>query len=524
MNLIEAIEDRRFFRHLFRDLRTWKSWFALLRALFGLPIDDAEERQIFTASTGLTAPTGGPAKEAYIIAGRRSGKSFMASIIAVFLATFKNWQPFLSPGEKGWIFIIATDREQAKIIKRYISAILNARKVFQNAVVKDLEWQIELRNNINIAVKTCNFRSIRGYTLLAAICEEIAFWRDENSANPAHEVIAALRPALATIPESMLIGISTPYSRSGILWEQFKAHYGRSEGSVPLVWKSSTRVLNPTIDAAIIENALRDDYAAARAEWEAEWREDIEAFLSAEMIEAAVVPGRFELPRIQDAYYYAFIDPSGGRQDSFTLAICHKEESGKIVVDCVRETRPSFQPQNVVSEYTDVLNSYEVSLIRSDRYGGEWVSSAFRENEITVENSELSSSEIYLEFLPLLMNGSVELLDNRRLIDQLRGLERKTRAGGKDLVTHYPGGHDDLAIAVAGVVVQASKSDWQIAQLQIEAMTQANHSRDLTFEEELEERTRIWLSTGKLPPSRFDRQQPGRPGEKKIYDVISWIK
>jgi hypothetical protein len=461
MNIIEAIEDHRFFRPLFRDLRTWKSWFALLRALFGLPIDDAEERRIFESSTSLTVPPSRQAKEAYIVAGRRSGKSFMASIISVFLATFRNWEPHLAPGEKGWIFIIATDREQAKIIKRYISAILNSKPVFRSAVIKDLEWEIELRNNINIAIKTCNFRSIRGYSVLAVICEEFAFWRDENSANPAQEVMAALRPALATIPESMLIGISTPYSRSGVLWDQYRTNFGNENENTPLVWRAPTRIMNPTISNSTIENAMREDPERARAEWEAEWREDVEAFLSLDVIEAAVVPGRFELPKLQDLQYFGFIDPSGGRQDSFTMAICHKEESGRIILDCVREVRPPFSPQNVVIEFAEALESYGVSFIESDKYSGEWVVAEFAKHGITVENAEHSSSEIYINFLPLIMNGSVELLENRRLIDQLRGLERRTRSGGRDLISHGPfsGAHDDMAIAVAGAVVRTMRHE-----------------------------------------------------------------
>jgi len=503
MNIIEAIEDPRFFRPLFRDLRTWKSWFALLRALFGLPIEDAEERRIFASSTGLTVPPGRQAKEAYIIAGRRSGKSFMASIIAVFLATFKNWESHLSAGEKGWIFIIATDKEQAKIIKRYISAILNSKPVFRNAVIKDLEWEIELRNNINIAIKTCNFRSIRGYTVLAAICEEIAFWRDENSANPAQEVMAALRPAQATIPESMVIGISTPYSRSGVLWDQYRTNFGSVNDNTPLVWRAPTRIMNPTISNRTIENAMREDPERARAEWEAEWREDIEAFLSLDVIERAVVPGRFELPKLQDVQYFAFIDPSGGRQDSFTLAICHKEESGKIILDCVREVRPPFSPQNVVSEFAEVLEGYGVSSIESDKYSGEWVVAEFSKHGITVENSERSSSEIYINFLPLIMNGSVELLENRRLIDQLRGLERRTRSGGKDLICHGPflGAHDDLAVAVAGVCAMASKSEPPIANIFMKSLESDIDEEFLTEEEKMDKKATDWLlGKNKKPP------------------------
>ena len=436
MNIIDIIDDVRFFQPLFRNEQSWRAWRVFLKALFGIPITDESEKELFQSCTGLTEQKNGPSREAYVIAGRRSGKSYMSSLIAVYLAAFKDWSPYLSPGEKGWIFIIATDKEQAKIIKKYISGILNSNEVFKRLIEREMQTEIELKNGVVIAVKTCNYRTLRGYTVLAAICEEIAFWRDDNSANPAEEVLAALRPSLATVPESMLIGISTPYSRSGLLWEKYRKYYGNGEARSPLIWKAPTRVMNPTIDLDIIENDLQDDHARAKAEWEAEWREDIEGFLSLEVIEAAVVPGRFELPKLSDVTYSAFIDPSAGRQDSFTLAISHKEESGKIIIDCIREARPPFQPQSVVVEFAEVLKAYDVSQIESDKFAGEWVVAEFAKYGIYVESSELPSSEIFLNFLPMIMNGSIELLENRRLIEQFRGLERRTRVGGRDLVSH----------------------------------------------------------------------------------------
>lgn len=459
MNIIDIIDDERFFLPLFRDLTTWQAWRVFIKALFGLPIIDKAEIKIFRQCTGLKQPRKTMAKEAFVVVGRRSGKSFISSIIAVYLAAFKDWKEYLSPGEKGWIFIIATDKAQAKVIKSYISGILNSTQAFRNLIDRELQWEIELKNGISIAVKTCNFRTIRGYTVVAAICEEIAFWRDENSANPANEILTALRPALATVPESLLIGISTPYSRFGYLWEQFSKHFGKRGDRIPLVWKAPTRLMNPTIDESFIQDALKDDYSSAKSEWLAEWREDIEAFFSLEMIDAVVVPKRIELPRIENSQYYGFIDPSGGRQDSFTLAICHREDKGKIILDCIREIRPHFKPKDVVEEFSDTLKSYGVYLVESDHYAAEWVSSTFEENGISVENSELTSSEIYLNFLPLVANNSVELLDNKRLIEQLRGLERKARSGGRDQITHasFAGSHDDLAIAVAGAIVRADK-------------------------------------------------------------------
>ena len=114
MNIIDIIDDPRFFKSLFKNEQSWRAWRVFLKALFGIPITDESERELFHNCTGLTEQKNGPSREAYVIAGRRSGESYMSSIIAVNLAAFKDWSPYLSPGEKGWIFIIATDKEQAE--------------------------------------------------------------------------------------------------------------------------------------------------------------------------------------------------------------------------------------------------------------------------------------------------------------------------------------------------------------------------------------------------------------------------
>jgi len=376
MEITEAIRDKRFFAGLFKDSNTWYAWEIYLKALFGLPITDKEELKLFRNCTGLKSQPSKRPRESFVICGRRSGKSFMSSIIAVYLATFKDWSRVLNPGERGYIFVIANDKAQARIIKSYVSGILGQSAHFQKLVSKDLAWEIELHNQVTISVKTCNFRSIRGYTLICCIAEEIAFWRSEDSANPDKEILTAVRPALATIPESLLIGISTPYSRSGVLYEAFKKYHGKP-GST-LIWQAATERMNPTIDRSLIKNALEDDPSAAKAEWEAEFRMDIEAFMPLEFIEAVIAPGRFELPKVEGASYYGYLDPSGGRQDSMTLAIAHKENGGRVILDVLREARPPFQPSSVVAEYSGLLKDYKISKIESDRYAGEWVSEAFR--------------------------------------------------------------------------------------------------------------------------------------------------
>lgn len=458
MDIIEALQDKNLFGWLLKDPATWGSWFTYLKALFGIPIKDEAELKLLKSCTGLAAQPVERVKESYVIAGRRSGKSFISAVIASYLAAFYDWRPYLSPGERGWIFVIANDKAQAKIIKNYISAIFNHNQLFKRLVQKETVEGIDLRNGISISIKSCDFRTVRGYTILCVILEEIAFWRSEESANPDKEILNAIRPAMATIPESLLIGISTPYSRSGVLYETWKKYYGEAGG--PLIWQAATEVMNPTIDRVTIEKALADDAEVARSEWFAEWRSDVSSFLPAEVIEACVIPERYELPRNKEFYYLGFLDPSGGRSDSFTLAIAHKEGKGedkKIVLDILKEAKPPFKPEAVAKEFAEILKSYEAVKVWADRYGGEWVTDCFAKYGIWVRPCELSASELYLEFLPMIMQGSVQLLDSKRLISQLSGLERRVRTGGKDLITHFPGAHDDLANACAGACVMASR-------------------------------------------------------------------
>ena len=456
MDIIQAIHSEKIFRPLFNDLETWRSWIVFLKALFALDMS-SDEAKSYRKCTGRKALPTELARESYVIAGRRSGKSYISALIAVFLAAFKDWNEHLSAGERPYIFIIATNKAQAKIIKNYISGFLYSIEIFRAMVRRDLAEEIELTNGITIAVKPISYRSLRGYTIVCAILEEIAFFRYETeSANPDREVLAALKPALATIPDSLLLGISTPFSRQGILFEKYHKYFGKSEG--PLIWQAETSIMNPTIDKSFIEESYKDDSEAAQAEWGACFRSDISAFIDSEIVEAAVVSGRYGLPFDPQNSYVGFIDSSGGRSDSFTMGIAYSEnETEKIVLAVAREVRPPFRPASVVEEFSAVLKAYGISEVDADAYAGEWVTANFADHDINVINSKKSKSEIYLELLPLLNNGQIELLDNKKLVSQLKSLERKTRSGGRDQIDVFFG-HDDLANAAAGACVMATNA------------------------------------------------------------------
>src|SRR5262249_40392102 len=147
--------------------------------------------------------------------------------------------------------------------------------------------KIELCNRITIEVHTASFRAVRGYTVVTAICDEIAFWRSEESANPDHEVLNALRPGMITVDKALLLCISSPYAKRGALFEAYRTHYGHDESAV-LVWQADTQSMNPTVSDKLIAEAYQQDPATASAEYGAQFRQDIEAFISPEALDAVV--------------------------------------------------------------------------------------------------------------------------------------------------------------------------------------------------------------------------------------------
>ena len=110
---------------------------------------------------------------------------------------------------------------------------------------------IDLSNRITIEVHTCSFRTVRGYTILAALCDEMAFWLGEDSSNPDAEVVDAIKPAMATVPNAILLCASSPYARKGVLWEAYHRYFGH-DGPI-LVWNAPTRTMNPTVPQAFID-------------------------------------------------------------------------------------------------------------------------------------------------------------------------------------------------------------------------------------------------------------------------------
>ncbi len=435
---------------------SWRPWRTLLIAAMGEELTD-DERVLFKQLTGGRECEPGKLIEEFIgVIGRRGGKSHAIAALGTYIAGLCE-HPSLVRGERGICLIIAQDQKTADIVLDRITANFEGSPILRQLIEARNARELRLGNGITIEVRAADFRNLRGPTYICVIADEVAFWFNEGSSNPDDEILNAVRPGLATTRGPLFI-ISSPYARRGVLWEAYRKHFGKSGDPLILVVQGTSREFNPTLPQSVVDRALERDPVANRAEYLAEFRTDLEAFVSIEVVNACVSKGVYERPPEPGTIHHGFVDPSGGSRDAMTLCVGHYHYgSKKVIIDCLREVTPPLSPEAAVADFARTLKNYRVHRVSGDHYAGIWPVELFGRHNVVYEQNAAPKSDLYRDFLPLLNSKRVDLLDHPKCVSQLIGLERRTARGGRDSIDHAPGAHDDLANAVAGLAAINSK-------------------------------------------------------------------
>lgn len=208
--------------------------------------------------------------------------------------------------------------------------------------------------------------------------------------------------------------------------------------------------MNPTLPQSVVDEAMAEDRASALSEYGGQFRDDVAEFLPRAVIQSAVVPGRREiLPEIGRTYI-GFADVSGGRGDDSALSIGHRD-GRKVIVDFSKRYAPPHNPHEVIADMATQLRRYQLRRVTGDNYAADFVAEGFKSHGVWYQKSDKAKSALYLELLPRLCSGEIELLDDEVAIIQLANLERRTRSGGRDSIDHPNGCHDDVANTIAGL-------------------------------------------------------------------------
>ena len=461
MNIVEAFKDARVFGSYFAQPDTWARWLVFLRALFALSLNDAE-LAIYQHHTGRSTPPAEAFNEALALCGRRSGKTRIAALVACYFATMVDLRRYLAPGEVARILIICPDRKQARQCFGYCRAMLSGAQVLADLIERETTDTLVLSSGVAIEICTCSSVSARGYSCPLVIADESAFWSGESSTQTDSEILNSLRPSMAQFPQRLLLLMSSPWAKRGEVHRLHREYFGRDDAPV-LVWQARTDEMNPTLPLSVIEQARARDPVMAMVEYDAGFMPDITSAFDPERIEAAVDTGvRERAPAVQAGTqspfaYKAFVDPAGGSGgDSYTAAIAHA--NGELaLLDALLEVRPPFDTDAVSAQVAALCKRYSIAHVVGDHYAGDWPKQALAKYGIGYNLSERPKSEIYVAAVPLFSSGRVRLLDNDRLIHQLRTLDRRAGRGGRDSIDHPRGGNDDAANAACGALVLCAR-------------------------------------------------------------------
>jgi hypothetical protein len=438
-------------------------FFARLRWIDGRPLLDTIEeyrRQLFLKALYQFRDDGTPVHN-MVVSGRAKKNSKSSDL--VFAGLFKLLIPESHHGND--CFILANDEDQAGDDLGLAKKLVECNAVELGAEVEIFSNQIKRRDGRGALqiLPANNAVGQHGKTAIFVGFDEIHGYRT-------YDLLEALAPD-PTRPDTLtwITSYDTIYNIPGVPLHDYKA-LGKAGTDPRMLFSWYSGDLCTDSAFADLEPELRANPSIAswpegRAYLEQQRRRlpthkfrrlhlnlpgaPNGAFLDQANVMAAIVTGRMSLPPQEGLFYRAFVDMSGGSSDDAVLAIGHKGDEGRVVVDRVLKQagETPFNPRKAVARFITELRRYKISSVTGDNYAGSTFKFDFEAEGITYHSCPLSKTELYEELEPALNAGEVELIDDPKLQEQLICLVVRGAH-----IDHQPGQHDDFANAAAGVI------------------------------------------------------------------------
>ena len=370
----------------------------------------------------------------------------------------------IPPGDVGVVAFISTRKEEAGERLRTIKAILDALGVRYS----ERDQTLELRARpILFRVFVASIAGVVGFTSIMVIADEVARWRDnESGANPAEEVLASLRPTVATQPNAKIILSSSPLGSN----DAHAKAFDRGERAQQCVAFAPTWEANPTIS----EQQTRADEPDERI-WAREYAAIPQAGRLAAFDETAVLDAFKTRASSWRSQRYVFIDASSGRKDAFTWAVggwtstasLHKTERKDqfFELDLVDGVDGSFWKQikadDVIDRIATVARTHGCTHVHGDQREAFMMETAFGQRGLSfsahtwTNANKVAAVELLRRWFKERM---VVLPDHDRLRRELAHFEERITPSGS-FTFEGRGAHDDYVSLLITAAMVAAKDE-----------------------------------------------------------------
>ncbi len=460
---------------------------AVMKMFYGLPLDNAD-MAIWHAlhgggvyddlyslksvhDSGVPYVEGREYTDITLVIGRRAAKSCIGDFVLSAEALCGGHKSRLAIKDQDPVFLhVSQDLGQAMAGMRqytlfYLKSSPAGRQVLGDMQKSVTQRSIKLDGCGIIQVGPPNIKVGRGHSVACAVLDEIAYWQsDEKSAAPDFEVEKAIEYGMGQFsPYAKRIKLTTPYIEEGLAWSDvqigthgrfLKEPSAREANQFKLVLQGPSPVLkNPTITKVFLSEKKSKDPDAFDREIGAKFSKAVAGYLSPAVIERAICDGVTSRHPNATPYYIAAMDPAF-KHDSFPLCIGHLEAPGVFVQDVLVSWRGKpnepLNPGIIIPMVGDILKMFNITNVMSDQYHLESLQSLAQQSDFLIEpfilNNE-NKNTMWRDFLTLIHQDKVRLLDHPNLKAELLGLERIVSKNSK--AEKIMGKRDDHAVVTA---------------------------------------------------------------------------
>lgn len=434
-----------------------------MKSIYGLKLTE-EELKIYRKITKNRKEfeAGIEKEEAVLVLGARSGKSLIASIIALYEGTRKKWAEYLNKDESGYVVVVSTRQKQSEQIigancLRLMENSYNLKSLIKDSTMSELS----LLNNIKIVSSPCTSLAYRGNPIICLILDEVGHFYTQG---PKADILIlnALNPRRVQFPGSKLILISTPAAKQGLLWNFYDQGF---KISGRLTAQAETLFMNPLVDRKFLEKEKVRDIDSYTREFLAKFAEKVEAFLSYELVENSLKLAG-DLPYKEGYRYYLGIDASGlSMRDKFSLAIAHKQGIN-VYIDKVISWNLK-DPDPIMKDIRELAKIYHINKVSIDRYARGWVQAALRKIGLFV-NTRPTLAEVYVNIKSLMLGNRLFLPDNKAIKKAFLNTQAFYGRNNQLSIAHERDseGHSDeadaISTAVFDIIMEKGESKPQI--------------------------------------------------------------
>lgn len=404
--------------------------------------------------------------------GRRSGKTFGASLCATYASTAMSplYKQYLRTNECYYVLFIANREEQAKIALEQVKLFFNTSPVLRKGIKSETATSITLTNGAIFKAVPHTAKGVRGYPVALAILDEAAHYRSGSGQQTGEQLYQAIAPSIAQFGNyGRILMISTPWTKQGIFYDNYQKGIS---GEYPDIHVANypTWEVNPRISKTFLDDAKRRDPVMYEVEYGANFAVDFAAFLDTDFVEASVrLPGASTCkPGFKQKYFLA-LDPALSG-DAFTAAIAHMEGQN-LHIDLLHEFLPTFsQGKKKVVDIAmvehwilEMHRVYGFKKIVLDQYQSAGTIQRLsrvlgnRIEELTwTHNSKL---EAYTHLKELIYTNKLFLYNHEKAISQLKNLQVHYNSSGSWSVSGGSGLKvDDYCSVLAALALLASNN------------------------------------------------------------------